>query len=195
MKYEYGSLVEWYGQGKSTFSDRSLSQYHFIRQKFHTDWSVIEPAPSQWELVIQRLRRMWSSNDSDFCIVTPLWNLDSYQTFRRCWCYLHLHDRRYEYSLNIDRHENFESHIVVFLRKAAVLLFRLEDGGRMFELLLVFYQTAWLHIPGDTVVVLIRLLLKHARVTFVFIIPDVRFTKKISKGTDMVSACFFSCNK
>jgi hypothetical protein len=65
----------------------------------------------------------------------------------------------------------------------------------MFELLLVFYQTAWLHIPGDTVVVLIRLLLKHARVTFVFIIPDVRFTKKISKGTDMVSACFFSCNK
>jgi hypothetical protein len=53
MKYEYGALVEWYGQGSSNFSDRNLSQYNFACQKFHTDWSAIEPAPSQWELVIQ----------------------------------------------------------------------------------------------------------------------------------------------
>jgi hypothetical protein len=38
-------------------------------------------------------------------------------------------------------------------------------------------------------------LLKHALVTFIFIIPDVRFAKKINKETNMVSTCFFSCNK
>lgn len=38
-------------------------------------------------------------------------------------------------------------------------------------------------------------LLKHACVTFVFIIPDARFAKKINKETNMVSTCFFSCNE
>jgi hypothetical protein len=50
----------------------------------------------------------------------------------------------------IDRRERFESHTAVFRRNAPVLLFSFEDGGCMFELLLVVYLTAWLHIPGDT---------------------------------------------
>lgn len=53
---------------------------------------------------------------------------------------LHLHDRRD--SLNIGRRENSASPIVVFRRKAAILLFRFEDGGSMFKLLLVVYLTA-----------------------------------------------------
>lgn len=59
---------------------------------------------------------------------------------------LHRHGRKE----SLDRRERFESHIAVFRRNAAVLLFRFEDGGSMFELLLVVYLTAWLHIPGDT---------------------------------------------
>jgi hypothetical protein len=40
---KYGALVEWYWQGKLKYSDRNVSQCHFVHHKCHMDLPGIEP--------------------------------------------------------------------------------------------------------------------------------------------------------
>jgi hypothetical protein len=40
-----GALVEW----NSKYSDKNLSQCHFVHHKSHMDWTGIESGPPRWE--------------------------------------------------------------------------------------------------------------------------------------------------
>jgi hypothetical protein len=42
-EYEYEALLELYKRGKLTYSEKNLSQCHFMPKKYQIDWPGIEP--------------------------------------------------------------------------------------------------------------------------------------------------------
>jgi hypothetical protein len=41
--------VEWHWQRKLKYSDKNLSQCHFVHNKFQMDRPGIEPSPKKWQ--------------------------------------------------------------------------------------------------------------------------------------------------
>ena len=57
VKYKCESLVEFQWQAKPKQSDKNLSNYHFVVQKFHTVFTVLEFGLPRWEPAMNRLSR------------------------------------------------------------------------------------------------------------------------------------------